>query len=194
MEKLVLTIVANTDFMGYLKIATTLLLDLINYPAIDQPFSVLVHVGIEPVDIVDFARLRGELPPAGGTNSADKIQGMVQINDVLPYPDGLVDQETLLSLWSEKKADAVGAGFASDSVGIMLFAMGDFSTTVTVPVPVHISSLFVDIARNSPPFQVLMANMMSRTQMMDIATCIEFAILEYSSLHPSKLILFTADI
>ncbi|RDB16887.1 hypothetical protein Hypma_002524 [Hypsizygus marmoreus] len=176
LEILVNTIVANGHLMGYLKIATILCLGLIDSPAIERPFRALVHIGIEPADIIDFARLIGKAGSGGATTgAAEKMKGMVQVNDVTPFPDGVLDEEALLAHWKSKRADADAAGLTSDSVGVMIFGLGDLITFVTIPV--HITSIFVDVAKKAQPFeQVIMAKYASRQQTMDVATCIEFVI------------------
>ncbi|KAF9485991.1 hypothetical protein BDN70DRAFT_870477 [Pholiota conissans] len=172
-ESIVKAIEANKECMGYLKIATILLCKLLDSPdPSKEPFTCLVHLGIEPTNIIDFARFRGEMGPDNIPDSAEKIKGMVQVNNVGPLPAGLIDMNPLIGQWKVKKADADAEGFYKDPVGVMIFMLGDPARAGVVSVPVHITSLFMDIARKAPPFQQIIGGL-SRTMTLDISTCIE---------------------
>ncbi|KDR73806.1 hypothetical protein GALMADRAFT_142236 [Galerina marginata CBS 339.88] len=173
LAKFVNNIMANPQLMDYFELATILSQDLINSPAIDKPFLMSMHLSIDPEDIVDFARLRGRIASSDITDSSTKIKGMVQVNNLFAagYPGGSVNEESMLRHWRLMRATADNSGFTSESVGLMFFTMNNCKTFVARPI--RIPSSLLDIAKNAPPFEQMMANGTCRLRPMDAWTCIE---------------------
>ncbi|KAF9485122.1 hypothetical protein BDN70DRAFT_917280 [Pholiota conissans] len=175
-EKLVTSLLANVDLMAYLKIAVVLSLKLLDAIPISEPWSLLVRLGIEPENILDFARLRGDIDPVGTSEPLEskKMKGMLQINAICPCTPDFLDKETKIAIAQPKRtaADAVGFNWESP-VGVMVFVLGDSRTVLQVPI--LIATPFMDIARERPPFtRTITVTKTSSTVPMTASSCIEY--------------------
>ncbi|KAF9475138.1 hypothetical protein BDN70DRAFT_924193 [Pholiota conissans] len=169
-------LLANIDSMAYLKIAAVLYLNLLDTVPLAEPWSLLVHLGVEPENILDFARLRGDIGPTWDSNSSEKIMGMLQVNAILPCPESLLDKNTKIRIAQSKRAKADSDGFTWESpVGVMVFQIGDSLSTLQVPI--LIVTYYMDMARSLPSFtRTIMATNTSSDQPMTITSCIELVV------------------
>ncbi|KAF9480176.1 hypothetical protein BDN70DRAFT_992902 [Pholiota conissans] len=168
---------SDANLMGYLHVAIILCLDLIKSPLpANEPFSIVVHLSVEPENIVDFARLRGDLDPPN--NASEQIKGMLQISDIYHNPqieENLGGKEGLRALTSSLKADPVLAPFTSgDSpVGVILFALGKSNSMRKGPIVIEPS--YMAVSRKRDPFrQTVAATGKSRMQALGVQSCVEY--------------------
>ncbi|KAF9485117.1 hypothetical protein BDN70DRAFT_708609 [Pholiota conissans] len=176
LTKLATTLLANADFFHFLKLAIAIYLDfdLEDAPSLPlaEPFTVLVPLLIEPEDILDFARLRGDLP--NETNPPEKIQGILQVGAVLPIPEGLLSKEAVMSLTNTIRDD--DDPLERDSpTGAIVFMMGSLNNRSITEVPIRISSQILAIAKEGQPFmQFIIATRGYRPRPMSLFSCIEY--------------------
>ncbi|KAF9485113.1 hypothetical protein BDN70DRAFT_871824 [Pholiota conissans] len=149
-ERLIGALIANNNFFGFLKIAIILRLGLHTAPLPAEPFTALVPLVVEPEDILDFARLHGDLPPRTTTNPAQKMKGMLQVGGAFASPESPELKEKRLDLIRELLG-AHPATFEPGSMfGIVCFSMGDPATIIEVPT--IISPELMAIATQAVPF------------------------------------------
>ncbi|KAF9485111.1 hypothetical protein BDN70DRAFT_871822 [Pholiota conissans] len=153
LEKLATTLTANVNLFDYLKLAIVLNLDLLNSSPTEL-FTVLVPLVVEPEDILDFARLRGQLPPSTTTLSTEKPAGMLQVGGILPSPPGLLSEESVLELTSNARAERDASWSAEEApVGVIVFVLGNMDTRSSIDAPVIIPPHVMKMAKKAQPFK-----------------------------------------
>ncbi|KAF9475133.1 hypothetical protein BDN70DRAFT_273661 [Pholiota conissans] len=174
-EKMIDAFRVNPFFQRYVEIAIILALDLINNHSVEEPFSAFVHIMVEPEDIVDFARLRGDLGPSEVPDDDEKIKGMLQVNYISPGSEHILPRQKVLDLCRLHQARAYYEGIQSQcAVGVICFMLGDSQAFMRVPAMIRSES--IDIAKEALPFiQSPVPEMGGSCELpMSIASCIEF--------------------
>ncbi|KAF9485110.1 hypothetical protein BDN70DRAFT_871821 [Pholiota conissans] len=173
LQKLATTLFVNFDLSAFLSFAVIYKLGLLNPPKRDrEPFSILVHLAVEPVDILDFARIRGDLGPDEAAITGGRKQGMIQVTGILPCPEHLLPHETLAEFGRLKGSKSVEyASGNSGPVGALVFMLGD----VTFELPSVIVAGILEMAREADPFtQIIGDTGRTRTLPITVETCIEY--------------------
>lgn len=143
--KLIQKFAANIVLMSMLQICLILEFDLLRNPAADTPFMARVNVGIEPSDITSFFQLL-----AGTDINTDKIEGMFQINAVVPLPAGTASvSPKWMEIWRAARKESAAAGFGSDPIGLVEYI---YDTEHSVMLLVHIQRPALKAAQKALPF------------------------------------------
>ncbi|KAF9480175.1 hypothetical protein BDN70DRAFT_992901 [Pholiota conissans] len=177
LRELTLNLTTDFTFSAFIEIATVLHIGL-STSSSDKPFCVGVHLGIEPEDILDFARLRGDIDaiPESATKVRKKHKGMLQINNIFTCPEELLGgRETLLSLVNSAKEDAIKDRFYAPKLptGVMAFFLGDSFKILKAPVVIH--PVYMDMAMRRQPFKLrIPATGATVTQPMSTQSCIQY--------------------
>ncbi|KAF9485118.1 hypothetical protein BDN70DRAFT_708608 [Pholiota conissans] len=184
-KKLVYTLLSNTDLRIFLQVAIILSLDLL-HKNWDEHFYVMVGLGVEPRNILDFARLRGDLE---ATNAAveKKMKGMIQINGVFGPPWPLLDERErrlTLEIPKQEREQIRALVLPKTPVGLVNFSMGDtgeakeeahLNFVNVVRIPTVLDPLAILIAHKAPPFtRTVLATGTSRPVPMTVASCLEY--------------------
>ncbi|KAF9485112.1 hypothetical protein BDN70DRAFT_708558 [Pholiota conissans] len=171
LERLIGALIANDNLFGFLKIAIILRLGLHNAPRPAEPFSALVPLAVEPEDILDFARLRGDLTSRRTTIYGHEMQGMLQVGGTFPSPESPEIKQKRLDLIREL-LEAHPETFTPGSLfGTVFFSMGN--TNRIIEVPIVISSDLMAIAAEAQPFLQILGDC-HRTIPLHCFSCIEY--------------------
>ncbi|KAG2051538.1 hypothetical protein BDR06DRAFT_581853 [Suillus hirtellus] len=166
----------NPVLMGLLKVAIIFDCGLFENPRIgfDVPFMARVDIAIEPSDVLDFVRLYFNDKAVG-----DKLQGMLQVNTIIPWHPSTQSPLTpkRLQLWREARAKYNAEGLAKDPVGLVEFigcsCAEDSKNSLTAEL--HIPAVVLDMARQREPFTFVSAvTGMQFDKPMSTVTCLEY--------------------
>ncbi|KAF9485116.1 hypothetical protein BDN70DRAFT_890508 [Pholiota conissans] len=178
-EKLAYALTANRNFFTYLKLAIIFQFNLLTAKRPIEPFCALVPLTVEPEDILDFARLRGDIPFERPTNPHQKMKGILQVGGVLPYPEEQYFKDKARSL-TEAAMDANPSLYCRpDSIHVVVrFSMVDPARDgpgMMIEIPIIITPNLMDIARAAQPFgQCLPIAAHFFSKPMDAFSCVEY--------------------
>ncbi|KAG1893090.1 uncharacterized protein F5891DRAFT_963508 [Suillus fuscotomentosus] len=135
-----------------------------------------VDIAIEPSDVLDFVRLYFNDKAVG-----DKLQGMLQVNTIIPWHPRTQSpfMPKRLQLWREARAKYNSEGLAKDPVGLVKFigcsCAEDSKNSLTAEL--HIPAVVLDMARQREPFTFVSAvTGMQFNKPMSTVTCLEYVL------------------
>ncbi|KAF9485100.1 hypothetical protein BDN70DRAFT_890495 [Pholiota conissans] len=176
-ERIFVALMSNDNLFRFLQIAIVLHLGIQNSPLPAKPFTVSIKTDVEPEDIMEFGRLRGDIEPRRRTNPPQKIRGMPQIGKILDIgvPEGDLDVMAFAKSSREVERYPEQPDITYGCIAYSLGGVSVQSLRTSFMSIVSITPEVMRIAREAQPFvQEISATGETRLKPMSSISCIEY--------------------
>ncbi|KAJ7116158.1 hypothetical protein C8R43DRAFT_902511 [Mycena crocata] len=142
MKKISGALHGSTYIDGELQACFILAFNLLRNSRSDRPFVARIDIGVEPTDMEQFI-------PVYNRQSADRVQGMVQVNTFTPLPDSFIVPQAR-EIWRLTKENISENGLGSCPVGLLVVSK---SNALTKILPIIIQPGAMQHLRDYPVIQ-----------------------------------------